>query len=220
LNTGVSDAVNLAWKIQANLEGWAWPGLLQTYEIERRDIAVRNSAESSDNRRLMKISMLAGGRLDQGVEVEQARREIISSLPAHGKHFDSPGITLGDDYGQSSIIAGDGTPPVAFDPLHYVASARPGRRLPHIWVEAGLSIFDILGPNFNLIRSEGADVSAFEDACAQRNIALKVITLGAGQMRPYKAALLLVRPDSHVAWRGDTARNAGHIIDKARGALA
>jgi len=220
LNTGVGDAVNLAWKIQADLEGWAGPGLLETYETERRSVAVRNSGESTDNRRLMRISMLAGGRLDQGDEADQAREEIISSLPAHAKHFDSPGITFGDDYDQSPIVVADGTPPVVFDPLHYVPSARPGRRLPHVWVEAGVSIFDVLGPDFNLIHLIGADVSAIENAFAHRKMGLNLVALDGQQMVAYGASLVLVRPDGHVAWRGETVRDASLIVDIVRGALA
>ncbi|HEY3560824.1 MAG TPA: FAD-dependent monooxygenase [Kribbella sp.] len=41
LNLGLQDAVNLAWKVAAEVQGWAPPGLLDTYESERRPVAER-----------------------------------------------------------------------------------------------------------------------------------------------------------------------------------
>ncbi|MFG2052034.1 FAD-dependent monooxygenase [Micromonospora sp. NPDC048935] len=39
LNTGIQDALNLAWKLAAVLDGTASPGLLDTYDAERRPMA-------------------------------------------------------------------------------------------------------------------------------------------------------------------------------------
>lgn len=41
LNLGLQDAVGLGWKLAAELHGWAPPGLLDTYERERRPVAER-----------------------------------------------------------------------------------------------------------------------------------------------------------------------------------
>ncbi|MCI3275066.1 FAD-dependent monooxygenase [Streptomyces cylindrosporus] len=41
LNLGLGDAVNLGWKLAAVIAGWAPPGLLATYEAERRPVAQR-----------------------------------------------------------------------------------------------------------------------------------------------------------------------------------
>ena len=41
LNLGLQDAVNLGWKLAAELQGWAPEGLLDTYESERRPVAQR-----------------------------------------------------------------------------------------------------------------------------------------------------------------------------------
>lgn len=41
LNLGLQDAVNLGWKLAAEIRGWAPPGLLDTYETERRPAAER-----------------------------------------------------------------------------------------------------------------------------------------------------------------------------------
>src|ERR1700721_441033 len=42
LNTGVGDATDLSWKLAATLAGWGGPGLLDSYERERRQIGLRN----------------------------------------------------------------------------------------------------------------------------------------------------------------------------------
>ena len=38
MNTGISDAVDLAWKIEAVTSGWASRDLLKTYDEERRPL--------------------------------------------------------------------------------------------------------------------------------------------------------------------------------------
>ena len=42
LNTGLGDAVDLGWKLEATLAGWGGSGLLDAYESERRPVGQRN----------------------------------------------------------------------------------------------------------------------------------------------------------------------------------
>src|SRR5215813_797106 len=49
MNTGIQDAVDLGWKLAAGIAGWAGRDLLNSYEIERRPVAVRNVNEASSN---------------------------------------------------------------------------------------------------------------------------------------------------------------------------
>jgi 2-polyprenyl-6-methoxyphenol hydroxylase-like FAD-dependent oxidoreductase len=42
MNTGVGDAIDLSWKLAATLGGWGGPGLLGSYEVERRQVGARN----------------------------------------------------------------------------------------------------------------------------------------------------------------------------------
>ena len=46
MNSGVGDAVDLAWKLEAVLKGWGGPKLLASYETERRQVGARNVAAS------------------------------------------------------------------------------------------------------------------------------------------------------------------------------
>ena len=48
MNTGIGDAVDLAWKLAAALGGWAGERLLSSYELERRPIALRNAGMAAE----------------------------------------------------------------------------------------------------------------------------------------------------------------------------
>jgi hypothetical protein len=103
-----------------------------------------------------------------------------------------------------------------------VPSARPGSRAPHVWLGNGRSILDLYGRDFVLLRfaPDAPDVSAFEAAAAACRIPLKAVTVTEpGAARLYERALVLVRPDGHVAWRADEVpANPTLVIDKVRGA--
>jgi 2-polyprenyl-6-methoxyphenol hydroxylase-like FAD-dependent oxidoreductase len=49
MNTGIGDAIDLGWKLDAVLKGWGGPEFLRSYEHERKPIAVRNSVISANN---------------------------------------------------------------------------------------------------------------------------------------------------------------------------
>ncbi|KAL6551243.1 hypothetical protein OROMI_021731 [Orobanche minor] len=49
MNTGIQDAHNLAWKLASVIKGIAPPSILVTYETERRQIAIFNTALSVKN---------------------------------------------------------------------------------------------------------------------------------------------------------------------------
>jgi 2-polyprenyl-6-methoxyphenol hydroxylase-like FAD-dependent oxidoreductase len=46
MNTGAGDATDLAWKLAGTLQGWAGEALLDSYEVERRAVGIRNVAAS------------------------------------------------------------------------------------------------------------------------------------------------------------------------------
>jgi hypothetical protein len=86
--------------------------------------------------------------------------------------------------------------------------AQPGWRLPHLWLEDGSSIYDHLGREFSLIRlSSAVDGGALVEAAAERGVPLALVDLSAvpGLEADYGAALILVRPDQHVAWMSSSS---------------
>ena len=46
MNSGVGDAIDLAWKLEAVLKGWGGPNMIGSYEFERRQIGDRNVGAS------------------------------------------------------------------------------------------------------------------------------------------------------------------------------
>ncbi len=102
-------------------------------------------------------------------------------------------------------------------------SARPGARAPHAWLDDGRSVLDLYGHGFVLLRlGEGAsDAAEIVAAAGRRRVPLTVVALTEpAVVQLYERSLVLVRPDGHVAWRGDTPpADPVAVIDRVRGAI-
>jgi 2-polyprenyl-6-methoxyphenol hydroxylase-like FAD-dependent oxidoreductase len=209
MNTGLDDASNLAWKLAATIQNWGGPGLIQSYEIERRPVAERNTNAARElNKHLANFTLLQMIE-DNTEEGEAARRAVGAHLNSLGEEFASIGIQLGARYDNSPIITSDSSPPP--DELdRYAPSGVPGGRAPHYWLGGGRrmgdSLYDQLGKGFTLLRLGGkaADTSLIEIAAQNRRVPLKVIDMPHADARDlYGRDLALIRPDQYVAWRGD-----------------
>ncbi len=220
-NTGIGDAVNIGWKLAAVLDGWGGDGLLASYEAERRPVAERTIREATAN-----MSVLAPELGNQELEAsglvgEQARRAAAQVIRAvKDREFHSLGIVLGYQYDASPVIVDDGTPPLP-EGQAYSPTARPGARLPHLWLPDGASLYDRLGNGLSLLRlRDDADVVPFIESATARRVPLTVVELRGQTLEGfYGAPLLLVRPDQHVAWRGTSVDRpaAEAVIDQVRG---
>jgi len=208
-NTAVDDCANLGWKLAAACQGWGGPQLLATYETERKPIGHRNTGFA----RAMADSI---GRMAIPADLEDAtpagarsRAALGAQLVAHcNREFDIPGIHFGVFYGGSPIVCDDGTPPPADEWHRYVPHATPGARAPHLWLGEGVSIFDRFGRDFTLLRLGGAThgTGGLEAAARRRGADLAVLDVPDAAARDlYGRDLVLVRPDQHVAWRGNAA---------------
>jgi len=233
MNTGIGDAVDLAWKMEAVLKGWGGPGLLASYEAERRPIGLRNTIEAADNYdRSGEIFAVPAAFEEAGPAGDAARAVVVSKLPPKIKHFAPIGVHLGNAYENSPIILADGTPAPPFEAANYKPTTRPGHRAPHVWIREGKSTLDLFGRGFTMLRFDQAvDVSALATAARAAGVPLAVHDIDdpmAAQL--YERKLVLVRPDGHVAWRGDEAPGKDHdtgnslvtaraLIDRVRGAL-
>ena len=209
-NTGIGDAVNIGWKLAAVLEGWGGDGLLASYEAERRPIAERTIREAVANMSVLAPELGNAEMTNLGVVGEQARRAAAQVIrTAKDREFHSLGIVLGYQYDASLVIVDDGTPPL-LEGQNYEPIARPGARLPHLWLPDGASLYDRLGSGLTLLRlRDDADVTPFTESAAAHRVPLTLVELR-GQMfeEDYGASLLLVRPDQHVAWRGSSVDRA------------
>lgn len=226
MNTGIQDAVNLAWKLAGTLQGWGGEQLLPSYGFEQKPVAERNVAEATDNLKRMlspRVNAPSKQVFEDGPGAEQARIEFGNRYTEQMKReWFSIGIHLGYVYEGSPIVVPDGTPRPPDDVSTYVQTARPGSRAPHVWLAENESTLDLFGKEFVLLRFGKAapDVRAFEVAAARCKLPFRVVTLDHAQAAAlYERQLVLVRPDGQVAWRADTVpADAQRIIDIVRGA--
>ena len=145
---------------------------------------------------------------DATPEGEAIRAKIGAGVQASkGREFNTLGTVLGLCYGGSPIVAVEDAAAPPHDSQVYTPSARPGCLAPHAWLPDGRSLYDLFGQGFSLVVAEGAEASevgkAIADAAAM-NVPLAVVRAeGVDVAGLYEAAMALVRPDQHVAWRGD-----------------
>jgi len=213
LNTGIGDAVDLGWKLAAVLQGWGGPQLLASYEAERRPVQDRVIREASENMKTLSTDLTAASLDDDTEAGRQARRAADRRIQQDkAAEFHALDLVLDLCYDSSPLVV-----PAALHP-----GARPGARLPHVWLGPGRSVYDSLGPGLTLLVLD-APTGSWEPlvhAASKVGVPLDVLDLRPRDLRPrYGAGLVLVRPDQHVAWCADAPpADPAAIIDRVRGA--
>ena len=213
MNTGVGDAVDLAWKLAGTLGGWGGPGLLDSYEPERRAVGERvlHASEYASRGTAQWRAASSDAVLDETAEGARVRADVAREADVHHrKSHEMRGIESGYRYDDSPIVDyGDEPAPRADGYAYaYAPSALSGHRLPHVWCEDGAALHDRLGDGFTLLRlgRAPADTVVLEAAMRDTGAPLDVLALAEPAPREvYGADLLLVRPDLHVAWASDRA---------------
>ena len=220
-NTAVEDAVNLGWKLAAEIKGMAGPALLESYEYERRKLAVRNTGYARTFAESIGNFVPAPTLEAEGPEGDAARAAAGEYLAGHARReFNIPGVTFGGRYDGSPVIVADGTEPPEDAANVYVPSATPGGRAPHLWLEDGLSLYDLFGFEWSLLvlGDRQAEVAAIVDAASRRGMDLTVVRLPMAEARAlYESDLVLIRPDQIVAWRYGGAHDPDAVLDQVLG---
>ncbi|MEV6265286.1 FAD-dependent monooxygenase [Streptomyces sp. NPDC051784] len=216
LNTGVGDAVDLGWKLAAVLAGWAGPGVLDSYESERRPVQERVIREATANMRVLSTELLVDNLEADDAAGAQARWAAGSRIQETKKaEFHSLDLVLGLRIATSPIVPAS--------PEGREGSGWAGARLPHLFLADGRSLYDLLGDGLTLLAlGPDASVTAVEKAADLRGVPLTVVRLPGpvadGYVRRLGARLVLVRPDQAVAWLGDEApEDALALIDTVIG---
>ena len=148
---------------------------------------------------------------DDGPTGDAIRAKLGAGIAASkGREFNTLGTVLGLGCANSPIVAGDGTPAAPHDSQIYRPTAHPGYLAPHAWLEGGASLYDLFGPGFTLIADDNAPQAEIDKAVTdarELGIPLSVVRPhGVPVAELYGALLALVRPDQHVAWRGNVWR--------------
>ncbi|HZC41892.1 MAG TPA: FAD-dependent monooxygenase, partial [Streptosporangiaceae bacterium] len=120
MNTGAADAVDLAWKLAGTLHGWGGPGLLDSYEAERRPIGHRNVA-ASRRAAMGRRQWRAAWRPDiaEDTPAGASTRARLARIADRQQRWSNelPGIELGYRYLSSPLTApanGSGPDPDSF----------------------------------------------------------------------------------------------------------
>jgi hypothetical protein len=200
-NTGVQDAHNLAWKLAFVLKGLAGPGLLDSYDEERRSIG-ELTVEQAYARYVTRVAPYLGTDGMQPM-IDDFSIEI-------GCRYNSPGVVLEPGTDRS---------------LHEhprESRGRPGSRAPHVFLthdSSRVSTLDLFGGEFVLLAGEQG--AAWREAgmrvAARLGVPFRGYVIGDGVDDPdagfadayaiSKSGGVLVRPDGVVGWRAVDAES-------------
>ncbi len=215
MNAGIADAADLSWLLAARLAGWGGPALLDAYSAERLPIteqvsyfAMRTAETMIRNRAAVPPEL----EDDTAAGAAARRRFGKISHDLNLPQYCCAGLNFGYFYDRSPIIVHDGTQAPAYSMGEYTPSTVPGCRLPHVFLPDGTSVYDRLGPYYTLLRSGRAEGGDTLIAAAQAHrVPLTVLDIPA--VAEYDHDLILVRPDQHIAWRGQqTPRDPAAVI--------
>jgi 3-(3-hydroxy-phenyl)propionate hydroxylase len=184
LNTGVQDAVNLAWKLAQVVEGTSLESLLDTYHAERHPVGAR-----------VLRNTLAMTALSRGDARTEALREAMSELLQTGEARKQcaammSGLDIHYDLGPGHPLLGRRMPD-----LDVITESGPRRvfRLLH----AARPVL------INLAEPGALDIARWAD----RVQLLDARYAGVWELPVFGTvpapAAVLIRPDGHVAWVGD-----------------
>lgn len=198
-NTGLADAVDLGWKLAAHLTGWGGERLLDSYQSERRPVALFN--------REMCFNLLEVWRRFPVLAAEGATREHLAGFLAQDSYqIDNVGLHCGYRYAGSPVVCYEDGDPPQWDWRRIVPTTWPGGRAPSLRLADGSRLYDQFGTGFTLV-DMSADRSGVQLAAqaASRRIPISHLRVeDAAVRRAWERNLVLVRPDHHVAWRADT----------------
>jgi 2-polyprenyl-6-methoxyphenol hydroxylase-like FAD-dependent oxidoreductase len=212
-NTGIHDAHNLAWKLDAVLRGAAAPQLLDTYDQERRPVAERTLAQAL-------------------ARLQAWFKDPRRTLPPPEPIVADEAVIFGYRYPSGAFID-DGITGSATEMFENprTPSARPGARAPHVMVEHRgemVSTIDLFFDHWSLVT--GSKGTAWVSAVRRRDdgrVGLRCYQFGVGDLRDVDKRwstasrlgdgdAMLIRPDGFIAWRSpERVADPGASLDDA-----
>ena len=183
------------------------PGVLDSYEIERRQAGERNVGASRHAAMGCRSwRKLCGREIYENSSQDAAARGRLAAVAdvQQRKINEMAGAELGCRYADSSIV--DGVPGGPEYLFQNTGPAWPDAGLPYLWLSDGTPVQDrvpLFG--FTLLRlTDRAESPPVEAAFRARGVPLQVVLIQGDTTRSvYGRDPVLVRPDLHVVWRGD-----------------
>ena len=205
INTGFEDAANLGWKLAATVQGWGGPGLLDSYDAERRPVFASTRDDFIARSIEVDRDFLAAHDPDidrQAFEAAWAARAeaAATEVATYEPHYEGSPVIAGGGGGRPSARG------------HHDSRARPGHHLATQPEGAEVDLFDQLTWNgFTLLRvgAKGDEVMA---AAERAGVPLRIVDLPEAVGDVYGADLVLVRPDQYVAWAGNRCENPDAVV--------
>lgn len=219
MNAGIADAADLAWQLAAIVQGWGGDAMLEAYAAERHPITSQVSYFVMDHahamataRREVPANIEAVGELGEAARQSTGR----SAYELNVQQYCCAGLNFGYFYDQSPLIVYDGEAQPGYAMGAFTPSTVPGCRAPHFIMSNGTPLYDVIGKDYCLLRLDlSVEVEPLVQAASAVNMALRVLDVEPGSApASYRHALVLVRPDQHVAWRGDSLpESVGSLVD-------
>jgi 2-polyprenyl-6-methoxyphenol hydroxylase-like FAD-dependent oxidoreductase len=216
MNTGVADAIDAAWKVAAMVKEVGGPALIDSYGIERRPVGLRNMDTSH---RHLGVHLAAGKLLAEGAELPA----IAGFLQRHRGENEYAGIELGYRYDDSPVVCHENTGAPSWTPERYTPTTWPGGRPPSVILGRGQPLYGELGSGFTLVDFAGNGRAApLLQAAHDIDLPIRHVVVADDHARElWERDLVLLRPDQHVGWRGNSAPpDAGRVLDRLLGRTA
>lgn len=209
LNLGLQDAVNLGWKLAAQVRGWAPPHLLDTYDIERRppaeQVVMHTQAQSvlvGPGRDITALRTLFGELLADKHTV----RHIVDLIAGADIRYDMAQPATGGPVPPNGPVSPNGDP------------ARTGRWAPDLVLHDGtrtVRLAELTRTARPLLLDLTAGGTLADEAGPWRD-RVDVVT---ARTDDTTVTALLLRPDCYVAWASESVRPDDRQRQALRGAL-
>ena len=209
INTGFEDIRNLGWKLAAAVEGWAGPGLLDSYDAERRPVFASTARDFIE--RFIEEDDAFLKRYDP------ARDRGAFEAAWHSRNLDADEVNAFEpNYEGSPVVTpSEGGPPSARGCHSF--RARTGHVLPPPGKDAGDDVLACLGKGFTFLADESVPADSFRAAARTLGVPLNVAAMAPAWREAYGTSAVLLRPDRFVAWAGEAGQAPEAILSRAVG---
>ncbi|MFE2922237.1 monooxygenase [Streptomyces goshikiensis] len=204
LNTGLQDAMNLGWKLAAEIHGWAPEGLLDSYHGERHPVGRAVTENTEVQTLLLELTLVP--RYARPAAALRSLVDGLLGMPEVNRHLAGLVSALDTAY---PAPAGTGADPLV------------GGRMPDIALgvagSAASRVYELLHDGRFVLLDLSGDTGAADGAraWADRVTAVAATPEGAGHPVLDGVVEVLVRPDGHVAWASRTTDAAARRAERS-----